>query len=135
MAGMARHISVQNAAMTSFFRPVFFTARLRGLRERCDVVDDDCGIVTVYVCQLERLVVDQEKDAVLRCQKSVQADLGERWHHVILSFPQSTHLSEAFAQLGHEPATAAARVKSQRDVSGTDLPVLFSKSFLTSCST
>jgi len=26
IAGIARHISVQSAAMTSFFRPVFFTA-------------------------------------------------------------------------------------------------------------
>jgi len=48
------------------------------------------------------LVVDQEKDAILRCQQSVQADLRERLHHVFLSFLRSTHLSEALAQLGYE---------------------------------
>src|SRR6185312_11761953 len=48
-----------------------------------------CGIVTVDVCQLERLVVDQENDAILRCHKSVQADLRERLHHVILSITSS----------------------------------------------
>src|SRR5689334_18430421 len=63
--------------------------RLRGLREPCDVVNHECGIVTVDVCQLERLVVDQEKDAILRCQQSVQADLRERLHRVMLSFPAS----------------------------------------------
>src|SRR6266404_1106476 len=32
---------------------------LRGLRETCDVVEEYCGVVTVYVCQLERLVVNE----------------------------------------------------------------------------
>src|SRR4029077_10042311 len=59
--------------------------RLRGLRESGDIVDHDRGIVTVDVGQLERLVVDQEKDAILRCQKRVKADLRERLHHVMLS--------------------------------------------------
>ena len=34
--------------------------RLRGPGQGRDVVDHDCGVVTVYVCQLERLVVNEE---------------------------------------------------------------------------
>src|SRR5690242_13331679 len=68
--------------------------RLRGLREPRDIVDHECGIVTVDVCQLERLVVDQEKDAILRCHKSVEADLRERLHHVILSVTSSHSAGE-----------------------------------------
>jgi hypothetical protein len=33
--------------------------RLRRLGWSCDVIDHDCGVVTVYVCQLERLMVNE----------------------------------------------------------------------------
>jgi len=60
---------------------------LRGLRKTGDVVDHYCGVVTVYVRQLERLVVNENQGTILRCQKSVQPDLRERLHPVILPYP------------------------------------------------
>jgi hypothetical protein len=43
------------------------------------------GLVTIYVCQLRRLVIDQENGAILQCQKSVEADFRERLHDLFLS--------------------------------------------------
>jgi len=40
--------------------------------------------VTVYVCQLRWLVIDQKKGAILRRQKSVEADFRERSHDLFL---------------------------------------------------
>ena len=60
------------------------TVSLRSLRESCDVVDHHRGLVTVYVCQLRWLVIDRENGAILRCQKSVEADFRERLHDPFL---------------------------------------------------
>jgi len=73
--------------------------RLRSFRERCDVVDDDCGIVTVYVCQLKWLVVDQEKDRILRVRRASRPIFGTfASSHPLL--PKSANLSEGVAQFG-----------------------------------
>jgi hypothetical protein len=54
--------------------------RPHSLGESCNVVDQDRGLVAVDVCQLSGLVIDQENGAILRRQKRVQTDLGERVH-------------------------------------------------------
>jgi hypothetical protein len=41
--------------------------------------------VTVYVRQLERLVVNEEYDTILRRQKRVETDSRECWHEAFLS--------------------------------------------------
>src|SRR6266852_2426650 len=57
-----------------------YSVRLRGLREGRHVIDHHRGLVTVYVCQLRWLVIDQKNGAILRRQKSVEADFRERLH-------------------------------------------------------
>src|ERR1700692_766838 len=39
--------------------------RLRGLCQTCDVVDHHRWLVTIYVRQLRRLVIDEKKDAII----------------------------------------------------------------------
>src|SRR5712671_5453832 len=58
--------------------------RLRGLRESRDVLDHHRGLVTVFVCQLRWLMIDEENGAILRCQKSIETEFRERVHRVFL---------------------------------------------------
>jgi hypothetical protein len=60
------------------------SVRFCGLGQSCDVVDHHCGLVTIYVRQLRRLVIDQEKDAILGCKKSVEADFRKRLHNLFI---------------------------------------------------
>jgi len=54
------------------------------LGETRDVVDHHRRLVTVNVCQLRRLVIDQENGAILRRQKRVETDLRECVHDLLL---------------------------------------------------
>ena len=56
------------------------SVRLCGLREGRHVIDHRRGLVTVYVCQLRWLAIDQKNGTILRRQKSVEADFRERLH-------------------------------------------------------
>src|SRR5580692_2196282 len=59
--------------------------RFGRLREGSDIVDDHGWFVAVDVCELERLVVNQHKNAVIWSKKCFEAGLRERLHHAFLS--------------------------------------------------
>src|SRR5882762_2303081 len=57
----------------------------RGLRKGRDIVDDHRWFVAVDVRELERLVVNQHKNAVIRSKKCFETYFGELLHYVSLS--------------------------------------------------